>query len=104
MLLLLRRSRLPLGTRGGIVAEHVFPSDGEYVIDIADVARHIWGNDMEFENSLVVTLDGKLLYETVVGGEADMKRFDQIHDGALDAINSRLKNIRLFRLQDTVTE
>ncbi len=85
---------LPLGTRGGIVAEHVFPSDGEYVIDIADVARHIWGNDMEFENSLVVTLDGKLLYETVVGGEADMKRFDQVHDGALDAINSRLKNIR----------
>ena len=30
----------------------------------------------------------------MVGGEEDMKRFDQIHNGALDAINVRLKNIR----------
>jgi hypothetical protein len=85
---------LPLGTRGGVLAEHYFPSDGEYVIDVADMARNIWGNDMEFDNTLVVTLDGKLVYETVVGGEEDMKRYDQIHDGALDVINARLKNIR----------
>src|SRR5690606_3720238 len=45
---------LPLGTRGGFVAEHFFPSDGEYVVNIADMASHIWGNDMEFENTVVV--------------------------------------------------
>ncbi len=85
---------LPLGTRGGIVAEHYFPSDGEYVIDVADMAGHIWGNGMEFENPLVVTLDGKIVYETVVGGEQDMKLYDQVQDGAIDAVNERLKGIR----------
>ena len=64
---------LPLGTRGGILANVDLPSDGEYVVDIADMATHIWGNGMEFENPLVVTLDNKVVYETVVGGEEDMK-------------------------------
>ncbi|HEX5765736.1 MAG TPA: DUF1592 domain-containing protein [Woeseiaceae bacterium] len=85
---------LPLGTRGGILAEHMFPSDGEYEVNVADVIGGLWGSDMEFENTLVVTLDGKLVHQVVVGGEEDMKRFDQIHNGALDAINVRLKNIR----------
>jgi hypothetical protein len=85
---------LPLGTRGGVLAEHYFPSDGTYEISVADVIGGLWGNDMEFENTLVVTLDGKLVHEVVVGGEEDMKRFDQIHNGALDAINNRLKGIR----------
>ena len=87
---------LPLGTRGGILAEHLFPSDGEYVIDIADMATHIWGNGMEFENTLVVTLDGALVHETTVGGEEDMKLYDQVQDGALDRVNARLKNIRFM--------
>jgi hypothetical protein len=85
---------LPLGTRGGILAEHYFPADGEYVIDIADMATHIWGNGMEYENPLVVTLDGETIYETVIGGEEDMKLYDQVQDGALDRVNARLKGIR----------
>jgi hypothetical protein len=85
---------LPLGTRGGFVVTHHFPSDGEYVIDVADMATHIWGNGMEFENPLVVTLDGRIVYETVVGGEADMRLYDQVQDGALDRVNERLKGIR----------
>src|SRR5262245_56942011 len=44
---------LPLGTRGGILANVDLPADGEYSIDIADMATHIWGNGMEFENPLV---------------------------------------------------
>jgi hypothetical protein len=85
---------LPLGTRGGMVVEHYFPSDGEYRIDIADMATSIWGTQMEFENTLLVTLDGTLVYETVVGGDADMKLYDQVNDGGLDAVNIRLKDIR----------
>jgi hypothetical protein len=85
---------LPLGTRGGILAEVDLPSDGEYVIDVADMATHIWGNGMEFENHLVVTLDNEMVYEAVVGGEEDMKMYDQVLDGALDRVNARLKNIR----------
>ena len=87
---------LPLGTRGGILAKVDLPSDGEYVINVADMATHIWGNGMEYENPLVVTLDNKLVYETVVGGEEDMKLYDQVQSGALDRVNARLKNIRFF--------
>jgi mono/diheme cytochrome c family protein len=87
---------LPLGTRGGILANVDLPSDGEYIVDVADMATHIWGNGMEFENPLIVTLDNKLVYETVIGGEEDMKLYDQVQDGALDKANAKLKNIRFF--------
>ncbi len=85
---------LPLGTRGGIVARPNFPADGEYVIDVGNMAGHIWGNGMEFENHLVVTVDGRIVYETTVGGEEDMKLYDQVQSGAIDRVNERLKNIR----------
>ena len=81
---------LPLGTRGGILAKVDLPSDGEYQVDIADIVTHIWGNGMEFENPVVVTLDSKLVYETVIGGEEDMKLYDQVQNGALDRVNARL--------------
>jgi mono/diheme cytochrome c family protein len=87
---------LPLGTRGGILANVDLPSDGEYQVDIADIVTHIWGNGMEFENPLVVTLDNKVVYETVIGGEEDMKLYDQVQNGALDRVNVRLKKIRFF--------
>jgi mono/diheme cytochrome c family protein len=85
---------LPLGTRGGILANVDLPADGEYVVDIADIVTHIWGNGMEFENPLIVTLDNKVVYETVIGGEEDMKAYDQVQSGALDRVNARLKNIK----------
>jgi mono/diheme cytochrome c family protein len=87
---------LPLGTRGGILAHADLPADGEYIVDVADMATHIWGNGMEFENPLVVTLDNKIVYETVIGGEEDMKLYDQVQSGALDKANAKLKNIRFF--------
>src|SRR5687767_8550232 len=85
---------LPLGTRGGILANVDLPADGDYIVDVADMATHIWGNGMEFENPLIVTLDNRIVYETVIGGEEDMKLYDQVQNGALDRVNARLKNIR----------
>ncbi len=85
---------LPLGTRGGFVVEHYFPADGEYEINIADMATHIWGNDMEFENHVVVVVDGAPVYETIVGGEDDVRAYDQVQSGVMEEINARLKNIR----------
>jgi len=85
---------LPLGTRGGFVATHLFPSDGEYEVNIADMFSHIWGNTSEFENTVVVTLDGRIVYETVVGGEEDMRAYDQVQDGVMEKVNARLKDIR----------
>src|SRR5204862_6160561 len=85
---------LPLGTRGGILAQVDLPADGEYAVSIADIVTHIWGNGMEFANPLIVTLDNKVVHETSIGGEEDMKLYDQVQSGALDRVNARLKNIR----------
>jgi mono/diheme cytochrome c family protein len=85
---------MPLGTRGGILAKADLPADGEYRINIADMAGQIWGNGMEYENPLVVTVDNKIVYQTVVGGEEDNKLYDQVQNGAIDKLNARLKNIK----------
>jgi len=85
---------LPYGTRGGIAVDHNFPADGEYVLNIANMAQALWVYNMEFENPLIVTIDGKLIYETSIGGEDDMKAIDQKQDPAVEAINKRLKDIR----------
>ena len=68
------------------------------------MATHIWGNGMEFENPLVVTLDDKIVYQTVIGGEEDMKLYDQVQNGALDRVNARLKNIRFSRDRRTAQD
>jgi mono/diheme cytochrome c family protein len=85
---------LPLGTRGGILAKVDLPADGEYHININDMANGLWGSGLEYENPLVVTVDNKVVYQTVVGGEEDTKIFDQVQNGALDRVNARLKNIK----------
>ena len=87
---------LPLGTRGGILAEVDLPADGEYRININDMATHIWGNGMEYENPLVVTLDNRIVYDAIIGGEEDAKAYDQVQSGALDKVNARLKDIKFL--------
>ena len=84
---------LPLGTRGGILGKVDLPADGEYRVSIADIVTNIWGSGMEFANPIVVTLDSKVVYQTSIGGEEDMKLYDQVQSGALDRVNARLKNI-----------
>jgi hypothetical protein len=85
---------LPLGTRGGFAVEHIFPADGEYELNINDMARALWVEGMEYENTLVAMVDGVKVYETKIGGDADQKAIDQKGDAPVDAINKRLKNIR----------
>jgi mono/diheme cytochrome c family protein len=85
---------LPLGTRGGIAVEHVFTADGEYELNIGNMAQALWVYNMEFQHHLIATLDGRKFWETDIGGEQDMKAIDQKQDPAVDAINARLKGIR----------
>jgi hypothetical protein len=58
------------------------------------MARALWVEGMEFENTLVALVDGVKVYETKLGGDADQKAIDQKGDPPVDAINKRLKNIR----------
>jgi len=85
---------LPFGTRGGFAVEHIFPADGEYELNINNMARALWVEGMEFRNQLVALVDGVTVYETSLGGNDDQKAIDQKGDAPVDAINARLKNIR----------
>jgi hypothetical protein len=85
---------LPLGTRGGLQVEHYFPADGEYVLNIGNLAAALWVSNQEFTHTLIATLDGVKFFEMEIGGGEQLKAIDQIGDPAVDEINSRLKDIR----------
>jgi len=89
-----RLGGMPFGTRGGFYVEHNFPADGEYELTIGDMAMAREVPRMEFENTVVVLLDGKEIYRTNIGGEPDHKAIDQRLDAAVEEINSRLRKIR----------
>ncbi len=86
---------LPLGTRGGLVAEHLFPADGEYKINISGLAGAGYVRGMEYAHTLVVTLDGAKVFQGRIGGEEDLRAIDQQQAAAVAAINGRFQNIPL---------
>lgn len=63
---------LPLGTRGGIKFKHNFPADGEYRININDLSVGLYTGTMENESTLVLMIDGKIVFRKSIGGEADL--------------------------------
>ncbi len=85
---------LPLGTRGGMAVEHYFPADGDYVLNIGNLAQALWVSNQEFTHTVIATYNGEKFFELDIGGGEDLRAIDQIGDPAVDAINERLKNIR----------
>ncbi len=85
---------MPFGTRGGMVAEHWFAADGEYSLTIGDMAMAREVPKLEFENTVIVLLDGKEIHRVNVGGENDYKDIDQNLDAGVYHVNSRLRDIR----------
>src|SRR6185436_9123639 len=90
---------MPFGTRGGFVVEHNFPADGEYELTIGDMALAREVPRMEFENTVLVLLDGAEFYRTTIGGDADHKNIDQNLDPAVESINNRLRKIKFKTTQ-----
>ena len=88
-----RLEGMPFGTRGGFIVEHNFPADGDYELTIGDMALAREVPRMEFENTVIVLLDGQEFYRTTIGGEADHKAIDQRLDPAVEEINGRLRKI-----------
>jgi mono/diheme cytochrome c family protein len=84
---------LPLGTRGGLLVEHLFPADGDYKLNIPNMAIAGYVRGMEYRHTLVVTLDGVKVFENTIGGEEDIKAIDQQQAPAVAAINSRFMGI-----------
>ncbi|MCP5145230.1 MAG: DUF1592 domain-containing protein [Gammaproteobacteria bacterium] len=96
---------MPFGTRGGMTVEHNFMADGEYELNIGDLALAREVPNMEFENTVVALLDGTEFFRTTIGGEQDHKTIDQLLDDAVARINERLRNIKFHATagQHTIT-
>lgn len=84
---------LPLGTRGGGVIEHYFPSDGDYILNIGSMAGGLAPGGLEHRSTLIATLDGRKIFETEIGGLEEAERIDKLRAAAVDELNARLRNI-----------
>jgi mono/diheme cytochrome c family protein len=68
---------LPLGTRGGIKFKHNFAADGEYRITINDLAVGLYTGPVENASTVVVMIDGKIVFRKPIGGPADQALADR---------------------------
>ncbi len=68
---------LPLGTRGGIRFKHNFPTDGEYRITVNDLGVGLYTGPVENESTLVIMIDGKIVFRKPIGGPADQALADR---------------------------
>ena len=84
---------LPLGSRGGAVVEHYFPSDGDYLLNIGNFVSGLAVGSMEHQHKLVATIDGRKFFETTIGGLDEAARLDQLRAPAIDELNARLRDI-----------
>jgi len=85
---------MPFGTRGGMSIRYNFMADGEYELNIGDLALGREVPNMEFKNTVVALLDGKEFFRTELGGDEDHEAIDQEQADAVSSINLRLKGIR----------
>jgi mono/diheme cytochrome c family protein len=67
----------PPGTRGGVRFKHDFPTDGEYRITIPDLGVGPYSNALENENTMVITIDGKVAVRKEIGGHNDLALVDR---------------------------
>jgi mono/diheme cytochrome c family protein len=68
---------LPLGTRGGIRFKHNFPADGEYRITMNDLGVGLYTGPIENESTLVILIDGKIVFRKPIGGSKDQALADR---------------------------
>src|SRR5438128_1859241 len=67
----------PPGTRGGIKFKHNFPTDGEYRITLNDLEVGPYSNSLESENTVVIMIDGRIVFRKSIGGAADLSLADR---------------------------
>lgn len=84
---------LPLGTRGGAVVEHYFPTDGEYRLNIGNVINGLAPGGLEHKQTLIATLDGKKIFSLELGGLEEAERFDKLRAPVVDEMAAKLRDI-----------
>jgi hypothetical protein len=68
------REAMPLGLREGMRFKHYFPADGEYRVDVLFAGRTIsvYSWNLENESTLVIMVDGKIMFRKSIGGMDDL--------------------------------
>jgi mono/diheme cytochrome c family protein len=84
---------LPPGTHGGVRFKHNFPADGEYRINILDLGVGLYTSTMENESTLVIMIDGKIVFRKPIGGPADLALADRKAAAGRAAIMDRFTKI-----------
>ncbi len=84
---------LPPGTRGGVRFKHNFPADGEYRINIDDLSVGLYTSTVENESTLVIMIDGKMVFRKTIGGPADLALADHKEAEGRAAIMDRFSKI-----------
>jgi len=83
---------LPLGTRGGLLARHTFPLDGEYVIKVKLLETNLGSiRGLEQESQLEIALDDARVLLAPVGGQADYEESSRNATNVVNSLDSRLQ-------------
>ena len=83
---------LPAGTRGGLIATHTFPLDGDYVIKVKLLETNLGSiRGLEYEHQLEISVDGRRVLLTPVGGEADYKESSLNATNVVNSLEKRLQ-------------
>src|SRR5688572_25765896 len=88
---------LPIGTRGGILIQHYFPVDGEYVLSprlYRNTVDNIRGLEREYD--LEITVDGTRVHLARFGGPEDERESYARPAAAGDELESRFRIRRPF--------
>jgi mono/diheme cytochrome c family protein len=84
---------LPPGTRGGLLATHTFPLDGEYVIKVKLLEINLGAiRGLEYEHQLEVTVDGERVLLAPVGGPQD---YTESSLNATNVVNSLAERLQV---------
>jgi mono/diheme cytochrome c family protein len=81
------------GTRGGLMATHTFPLDGEYVIKVRLLQTNLGSvRGLEYEHQLEITLDGERVLLAPVGGPDE---YVQSSLNATDVVNAHDRKLQV---------
>jgi len=84
---------LPPGTRGGLMARHTFPLDGEYVIKVKLLEINLGSiRGLEYEHQLEITVDGERVLLAPVGGSKD---YTESSLNATNVVNSLAERLQV---------
>jgi hypothetical protein len=92
---------LPLGTRDGLVVEHYFPADGQYVFRLSVTSasgaelRYYPQGWLAYEHTGILTIDGRRVFEAKLGGTEELRNLDRYQIVTVNAIKDRFRDIRV---------